>query len=767
MFNRVNYLFKSTFVVGALWAASGSAHAATCRWVGANNGAWNLATNWSTKTVPTAVDSVVIDANKIVAVPADVTVTNLTVGANAEIRNIGKIKVTGVTSSLGLFTGAGTLDIPAGATAVYDVTAANLLATTLGTGPAVVFAPINNNGSIVTKVAQGCRVDFASINNSGSTDVTSDGTVTFKDIKNAQNMSISASGTLTLSGIDNATGASLSIAATTPPGLVTPVTGIVGNTINTATSLLNGSLDTSDPIMVKVGNLANHTGGVVKVTGAPLGRYFSGQSIINEGNMLVSGAQTVLSGDVSNSATGILTLESDARIFAWDGTAPKLSNAGKLVKTAGSDVTLSVDIDNIGLIVVENGTMHVRVKPGKVCKQNSGTTTLEGGVLSVENALSLLANGTFEIAGGTLDGIGTINGNVVNSGGHVSPGHSPGTVTINGNYTQTSGGVLDMEIGGTDPGTSYDQMVVNGTANLGGTLNWVRWQGFVPQDGDVYVLFTYYSKSGNFASFVDKSPVAGISYDTTLTPTDYEVSCYGDDAGAAPVVAVATPTEGSAATTYTKATGTSGANGSANVTGVTCRLYRYNNPVTGVAAGFWAGGSNWTTSGTATNERAATGTTSWSFTFPTLVAGRYSLRATATNAAGTTTQSSTVSFWVDPNAPSALTVSTPANNASITSLTSIEGTTSDASDGSGVTQVQLNLKRSADNLFWSGSAWTSSATALSTTLSGTKWTRNSGLPSGTGLKTGSYVITAIASDRAGNAKTITSNFTVTTSTKSS
>ncbi len=751
---------------GALIGSSASAHAASYKWVGSNNGAWNNATNWFPLGVPGVTDNASIDAGKIVSIPLDVTVANLNVGAGAEVKNGGQLKVTGITNSLGLFTGLGALNIPAGATAVYNVTAANLLGSTLGLTTPVVFAPIANKGTLVTSVGQGCRVNFASVQNDGTAQVTSDGTVTFKDIRNTQNLSISASGTLALAKIDNAGGASLSIAATNPPNLVASVTGVVGGTTSTVNGLLNdGNVDNDNPSIVELDDLSNHATGTVKISGAVAGRYFDGKSIYNEGNLQISGAQAMLEGDVTNAAGATLILDSGARIFPSDGTAPKLNNSGKILKPAGSDATLNVQWTNSGQVVIENGTLHVAVPLGKGCKQTGGTTTLEGGILSVEDPAGLLPAGTFELGGGVLDGIGTINGNVLNSNGHVSPGHSPGTVTINGNYTQTANGVLDMEVGGTDAGTSYDQVLVNGTAYLDGTLNFVRWQNYVPSDGDVYTLFTYYSKSGKFAKFVDKSPVDGITYDTTLTPTDFEVNCSADTPSNTPTVAINSPVDGRADVSFASAAGS--ASDASGIQSVTCRLYRYSNPVTGAAAGFWSGGTTWTSSGTAANELAVKGTTAWTFAIPKLVSGRYSLRATATDKTGASAYSNTVAFWVDPNAPTTLTVDTPASGASLTSMSSVAGTTSDASDGSGVTSVTYQLKRAADNYYWTGSSWSSSVYSLACNLSGTKWTGNAKVPTAANLKTGNYTIIATATDKAGNTKTVSSAFTITTSAKSS
>ncbi len=42
----------------------------------------------------------------------------------------------------------------------------------------------------------------------------------------------------------------------------------------------------------------------------------------------------------------------------------------------------------------------------------------------------------------------------------MSPGFSPGALAITGSYTQGAGGSLPIEIGGTTPGSGYDQLNV-------------------------------------------------------------------------------------------------------------------------------------------------------------------------------------------------------------------------------------------------------------------------------------------------------------------
>ncbi len=734
------------FVCGALGLASGSAHAANYHWVGVKHGAWNNPANWLPQGIPSKGDNVVIGAKSRVSVASGATVANLRVGAGAEINNGGNLQVTGKTTSSGLFTGEGTLLVPSGATANFSVNASTMRGCALpssgsnrGMAP-VVFGPIINRGHIVTRVAKGCRASFASIRNTGLLEVVSDGTTKFQDIQNRRHLNMNVAGTLTLAKVENMGGATLSIAATTH------------------LTSLSGSKATS--FAVHLDDLLNRKGGSVTLSGAKGGRMFDGKSIHNEGELQLSGAQTLLKENVTNAAGATLTLDSNASVLPSDASAPKFLNAGKLIKPAGSDATLNVEWNNTGQVVVENGTLHVRIPAGKACKQNAGTTTLEGGVLSVEDAAGTKSTGIYEVAGGTLGGIGTIEGNLINSGGRVKPGHSPGTITINGNYFQTDNGMLEIELGGTAPG-SYDQILVNGTAYLDGCLEVVRWGGFVPAPGDVYVLLTYYAKSGNFDELVDALPVPGITYDTTLGSSDFELNCYGQAPppdNTAPTATISTPTNNASLRTITGATGTS--SDTIGVSNVTCRLYRYNNPATGVAAAFWAGGSSWTSAATAANERAATGTSTWNFAFPALVPGRYSLRATAKDASGNAGSSATFSFYVDPNAPSVLTISAPASGTTVSGIPNVAGTASDASDGSGLSGVKGQLRRNSDGLYWNGSTWAAPAHSFSVTLSGVNWSRSTNMPSGTNLVAGSYSLIATATDRAGNTKALTSTFSV-------
>ncbi|MDQ3120599.1 MAG: hypothetical protein M3Q89_13710, partial [Verrucomicrobiota bacterium] len=120
--------------------------------------------------------------------------------------------------------------------------------------------------------------------------------------------------------------------------------------------------------------------------------------------------------------------------------------------------------------------------------------------------------GDLSLMGGTLGGNGTINGDLFNLGGFVSPGHSVGVIEVNGNYTQGAQGTLIAEVAGPNSTPSIDQLRVSGTASLAGTLHVRPIGGFIPQTNNPLVPLTYGAVMGAFDSVSANSQV-------TLNPT--------------------------------------------------------------------------------------------------------------------------------------------------------------------------------------------------------------------------------------------------------
>jgi hypothetical protein len=105
---------------------------------------------------------------------------------------------------------------------------------------------------------------------------------------------------------------------------------------------------------------------------------------------------------------------------------------------------------------------------------------------------------TAQFRGGSLNGNGTVTGSISNNA-TVSPGASPGLMTITGNYTEGSGSHLQIELGGTTAGVTYDQLSVGGTAKLAGTLDVSYFNGFVPSPGNVFTALVCNARSGGFS----------------------------------------------------------------------------------------------------------------------------------------------------------------------------------------------------------------------------------------------------------------------------
>jgi autotransporter-associated beta strand protein len=127
---------------------------------------------------------------------------------------------------------------------------------------------------------------------------------------------------------------------------------------------------------------------------------------------------------------------------------------------------------------------------------NNKSTTIVNGQFTSTNGFTL-ANGSL------LGGSGTLNGNLVSSG-TVSAGNSPGTLTVNGNYTQTSAGAILFQAASL---SSFDRIVVTGTASLAGALNAVGYGGYALAPGTSFQFLTATGGiTGNFDTITLDNP---------------------------------------------------------------------------------------------------------------------------------------------------------------------------------------------------------------------------------------------------------------------
>lgn len=182
-------------------------------------------------------------------------------------------------------------------------------------------------------------------------------------------------------------------------------------------------------------------------------------------------AESVVSGSVENS--GQVSFRTNVQI---DG---RLENAN------GSDFVLESLARDVAVDVAEG-------------VRNSGTLTMTASAAD-DVILGITAEHSFvnELSG-TLAGVGTIAGNLTNSG-RIEPGSSRGTLTVNGDFIQEADGTLVIEAAGATPGEDYDQLAVGGDVQLDGVVQLVLEDGFTPAPGNVFDVITSASLTGQFS----------------------------------------------------------------------------------------------------------------------------------------------------------------------------------------------------------------------------------------------------------------------------
>jgi T5SS/PEP-CTERM-associated repeat protein len=163
---------------------------------------------------------------------------------------------------------------------------------------------------------------------------------------------------------------------------------------------------------------------------------------------VTNGGQVVAGGTVFGSTVG----PTGSSSILVDGTGSKL-NAGS------NDILLGINND---------------LNPANT---NHGTATL-----NVRNGGEVTGNVTLG-QGGTLRGNGTVTGNVLNQGGTIQPGNSPGTLHVLGNYTQNKG-IIEIEVAGA---SAFDVLDVSMDVALDDVLiRFIFTGGYSPLAGDTY-----------------------------------------------------------------------------------------------------------------------------------------------------------------------------------------------------------------------------------------------------------------------------------------
>ena len=558
--NTVRIILVIVLALSFIAGANKPVQAADCVWEGDGNTDWTLAGNWSCGHVPQATDTVtipvvtnfpVIYTNLELPTPK---VLSLTIESGASLTiNAGMI-LDATTMTIN-----GSLVTNTGESVVY-------LNYNGGTGSGIVN--VSSTGSI-TKLGAGDLFIYSTFNNAGTVSGTSLGTYTGgvslirggthtgifqgehlyvgnNDSASGQTFNFNSGseirvnqvhlngGTLNLSGTYSQpanTGTALFVQPTsgtsnfylkTGGGLLKTPEYVFINfggklilesqafnyNMNKLSLDYNGELQNLDDLTIttQFNWLAGKLTGNGTTTVDATATFTMGMSVYAQNDFTLND-QTLINNSTANWNKRDLTLTNFATVFnngtfnanatttMTGGETEVFTNNGSFVKnTAATTTTMNLPFTNNGTVDVVAGSL---VFPQGMDNGEDAIIDLGGGTLDPGDTLNLES-------GDSLIGSGTLAADLVNAG-TVSPGNSAGIISIDGDYTQTANGVLEIQLGGTTPGTEHDQLVVTGDATLSGILNVSLIDGFEPKLGDSFFIVNHL-ESGTFNFSVENLP---------------------------------------------------------------------------------------------------------------------------------------------------------------------------------------------------------------------------------------------------------------------
>jgi autotransporter-associated beta strand protein len=253
----------------------------------------------------------------------------------------------------------------------------------------------------------------------------------------------------------------------------------------------------------------------------------AGVQIVGSGNVTLSGSggdgRNLVVNATVRATSGTINLHADEDVRAEDARGRLITSSGDIVFRPNFDATAHLGMTDDGTIFfadgsrIESGTGNIqfylqdydgridgdiRSTTGRVVKWDVGILNLNGdqnnytGPTEVR-AGCLLVNGAIAsdgpnppaalnvtvFSGALLGGVGTIGGTasgrdvLVRAGGILNPGRidtdgtrRTGRLTVNGDVTLQAGAVFRVQIQGLEAATQYDQLRVNGLADLTGLL---------------------------------------------------------------------------------------------------------------------------------------------------------------------------------------------------------------------------------------------------------------------------------------------------------
>ena len=146
------------------------------------------------------------------------------------------------------------------------------------------------------------------------------------------------------------------------------------------------------------------------------------------------------------------------------------------------------------------------------------TLNLSGGLLRAKK-LSKGAGGSFSFTGGVLSA-DEVDFDLVNDGGIIAPGQSPGQTHVVGDLTINSG-IVSIELASL---SDFDKLLVDDVAMLGGDLSFSLFGSYLPSPSDVFEIVSADTLSGTFLNAATTVASGDGVFDVTYTGTSVLLS---------------------------------------------------------------------------------------------------------------------------------------------------------------------------------------------------------------------------------------------------
>jgi hypothetical protein len=338
------------------------------------------------------------------------------------------------------------------------------------------------------------------VTNAGLIEATNGGILNISsNVNNSANITanggtINLNSTITGGTLNSVGGGTINNTGSTILNNVTLSTGSTFN-VGGGTTFLENTLTNQGTFTLPDGNLTvlggnltlNGGGTVVMQQNAFFNQNSGGLVLHNVDNTIEGTGQLGQNGlSIDNESGGTILANVSGGTLNINGSG-SLTNAGTIHTTFGATLIATMTLNQTGgLTLVDSGSLL-----------NAPAVNIMGGTLEVNGTLDPMAIEIFHadpsqgIAGGFLDGVGSVVGDVTNDGTTLmgdSAGDS-GMLTIEGDFTQNADGIL---ADGLDSATHDGLLDVTGVFTLNGTLD-IDLEHFNPTHGEVFELATGYS----------------------------------------------------------------------------------------------------------------------------------------------------------------------------------------------------------------------------------------------------------------------------------